>query len=622
MSNLATLMVKIGADISELEAGLSKVSRQVEDTGKRMTQMGKTLTTRVTAPLTALAGVAVRSFGIQEKAELQLRAALQANGRQVETLFGQYNEFAQEMQRVTVVGDETTLAMLSQAESLGITGDAAQRAVKNSIAMQSAFGVNAQSALRYTAALEEGNATMLTRYIPALREIDDESERVAKAQEILGNAFSAAESEAEGSTGQMVQMKNAVGDLMEVVGEVVSDAIMPMVNRVKELAESAQTLNPEIVKFGVGVLAAVAAIGPALVILGKLAIAISALLSPIGLVIGATAALAAAILYVWDNWEAVTERISDISWWRNALIDMVQWFLKYNPTALLLDGFNAILDRFGMAIPDPFKGLAGSLDMLRADQKEYEHEFGSFMDAIKNGASSAMSWLANMFDVDTAPISQATEEMERMGRAVEGQMFEPVSMSANKMAVDVGEAGGAMERFRQNLKDTTRQSVEMGQALQSVVTTAISDFATTLGDAFTGDAGASGFFNNILMIVADFGEQLGRSLVAAGIAAQAFQTLLANPVAAIAAGSALIATSRIVKNLLASGPATSVNDALITSSGDVIKFHPDDNILAMKDFSGLGGGGGDFVAETRTSGTDLVTLIRRVEKNESRAGKR
>jgi hypothetical protein len=35
---------------------------------------------------------------------------------------------------------------------------------------------------------------------------------------------------------------------------------------------------------------------------------------------------------------------------------------------------------------------------------------------------------------------------------------------------------------------------------------------------------------------------------------------------------------------------TKVNDALITSSGDIVKFHPDDNILAMKDFSGLGGG--------------------------------
>jgi len=32
-----------------------------------------------------------------------------------------------------------------------------------------------------------------------------------------------------------------------------------------------------------------------------------------------------------------------------------------------------------------------------------------------------------------------------------------------------------------------------------------------------------------------------------------------------------------------------VNDALITNKGDVIQFHPDDNILALKDLSKLGG---------------------------------
>jgi hypothetical protein len=33
----------------------------------------------------------------------------------------------------------------------------------------------------------------------------------------------------------------------------------------------------------------------------------------------------------------------------------------------------------------------------------------------------------------------------------------------------------------------------------------------------------------------------------------------------------------------------SVNDALITSKGDVIQFHPDDNILAFKDGAKVGG---------------------------------
>lgn len=35
------------------------------------------------------------------------------------------------------------------------------------------------------------------------------------------------------------------------------------------------------------------------------------------------------------------------------------------------------------------------------------------------------------------------------------------------------------------------------------------------------------------------------------------------------------------------GKIFGVNDALITSGGDVVQFHPDDNILAMKDFGNL-----------------------------------
>lgn len=44
------------------------------------------------------------------------------------------------------------------------------------------------------------------------------------------------------------------------------------------------------------------------------------------------------------------------------------------------------------------------------------------------------------------------------------------------------------------------------------------------------------------------------------------------------------------------GSIFGVNDALITSEGDVVQFHPDDNILAMQDFSSLGGGGDMGVA--------------------------
>lgn len=579
------LNVKIGGDIKELESAMQRASKSVQDAGKRMSALGQTVTTRLTAPLTALAGVAVRAFGVQEKAELQLRAALQANGREVDRLFNRYNEFAKEMQRVSVIGDETTLSMLAQAESFGLSADSAERAVKNSIAMQSAFGVNAQSALRYTAALEEGNATMLTRYIPSLREIKDESDRVAEAQRILGNAFSSAEAEAQGSTGQMIQMKNAVGDLLEVVGEVVSEAIMPYVKRVKELAESLQLADKETIKMVVGVGALVAAMGPALIIVGKLIVAIGALLSPIGLVVVGLATLSAAILYVWDNWQAVVERVSDWGWWRNMLVSMLQFFNDINPFSQIIVAYNKLAERFGLAtVTNPFDKINEALESLKVETKEYEHQFGSFMDAIRSGAGLARSALMGLFG------GGGSNAVEQTRKSIEGVTFSTGVMTRTFQAVP--------EQTRPAFEETKNAVISVAQA---------SEFASQIANTFTASFG-QGMANVIVQ-----GEKLIDTLKNIGrlLASSVIQTGLSALLTGGLGGTGFFGSGGGLF-----GKLFNVNDALITSGGDVVKFHPDDSILAMKDFSKLNTGGSQrvevfgtirgediFVSSTRGSNT-------------------
>jgi len=172
------------------------------------------------------------------------------------------------------------------------------------------------------------------------------------------------------------------------------------------------------------------------------------------------------------------------------------------------------------------------------------------------------------------------------------------------------------------LEKTKEQAQVMGQALQSTVTNAISSFATTLGNVFTGDAGAKGFFNNILTIVADFANKFGKLLIGAGSAALAFKNLLANPIAAIAAGAALIVASTAVKNLLKKGPSTSVNDALVRSDGSVVKFNKADSLLAMKDFGGLATAMGNaqprqsrpMISEGRLAGAIGKELDKRLQR--------
>jgi len=55
----------------------------------------------------------------------------------------------------------------------------------------------------------------------------------------------------------------------------------------------------------------------------------------------------------------------------------------------------------------------------------------------------------------------------------------------------------------------------------------------------------------------------------------------------------------------------SANDALITSKGDVVKFHPDDNILAMKDLSKVGGSQNVTVNVINNNGSQVQTQQRK-----------
>ena len=166
----------------------------------------------------------VQAFDKQIQAEKKLSAAIRANGEAVQSTLADYKKWASELQKVSTVGDETTLEMLQVAQSMGVTGDNAKTAVKEAIALGKAMGMSEKSAIRYTVALQQGNATMLKRYLPSLYAVEEGAEMTAKAHELLGNMFSIVTEEAKQGLGPMKQLKNAVGDLKEEVGEMIVES--------------------------------------------------------------------------------------------------------------------------------------------------------------------------------------------------------------------------------------------------------------------------------------------------------------------------------------------------------------------------------------------------------------
>lgn len=171
-----------------------------------------------------------------------------------------------------------------------------------------------------------------------------------------------------------------------------------------------------------------------------------------------------------------------------------------------------------------------------------------------------------MFEVKLDEVED-TVKKSGIGRA----SLEPVSVSQ----IDLNDSRVELEKTTK-VVDTLKQSaIDLSSALQSSITSSISSFATTIGNVFTGDAGAKGFFNNILTIIADFALQLGQAITAMGVAALSLKSLFANPIAAIAAGSALIIAGTVAKNLVSEGPAQNM-----ATGGIVPPGYPNDTYRA------------------------------------------
>ena len=551
------LKVTFTADLKQFNAGLKNVSNRLGEVGKNMESFGRNLAVKVTAPIAAFSAVSVKAFAEQEKAELKLRAALEANGREVDKLFQEYKDFASQLQSVTIVGDEATLAMLQMAENMGLTGENAKRAAQNAIGLSSAFGISAQSAMRYTAMLEQGDTTMLNRYIPTLRAVEDETERVALAQDILSKAFETSRAEARTLSGQIQQIRNNFGDFQEVVGGIIAEALEPFTRRIKFMVMQLKSMNPQVIKTRLAFAGIAAAIPIVILAVSKLILGLKGLatmlgviLSPIALKVAALAMLAAGIKYAADNSEQLAQRFEYyFALAQNAVVDMV------------VDSLLALQKLAGIVpgMETAFISLAAGMASMKADvpDKSDFTPFGSFADSIGGAVDfiqGKMRDLVQSFGFEMPNLAMQTTiqraDMPDEGESVEERMIQRFENVAEKSKVKVKEVNNEVKKTVDVLGD-------WGNMLTNL-------------------------FDTLVFETSRFGDVL--KMVLRQLASKAFLTFLQVIVGGGFGALGEMGFGGFFKKVVG------VNDALITSSGDIVKFHPDDNILAMKDFSGIGGG--------------------------------
>ena len=79
---IADLLIKIGADSYEFQQKANQVEKGLGQLEKRLSSIGKSLSLKVTAPLTALGVVALQNADTQAKAETKVATALKSTGNQ------------------------------------------------------------------------------------------------------------------------------------------------------------------------------------------------------------------------------------------------------------------------------------------------------------------------------------------------------------------------------------------------------------------------------------------------------------------------------------------------------------------------------------------------------------
>ena len=112
-------------------------------------------------------------------------------------------------------------------------------------------------------------------------------------------------------------MKAQIKGIMAVIGAQVVPVLAPIIEQlgtwITGIAEKISTLNPETMKIILIIVAAVAALSPLLGLLASVATAISFLASPIGIAIVVIAALVAAGIALYKNWDKIKAKATEIA---------------------------------------------------------------------------------------------------------------------------------------------------------------------------------------------------------------------------------------------------------------------------------------------------------------------
>ena len=339
-------------------------------------------------------------FFKQERAELTVLAGLRRIGTEVDQTHASMLRFASDLQTKTIFGDEDVLqgviGQLLTFRNLG--GEVFERTTKLALDLSATLGTDLQSsAIQLGKALNDPitGMSMLSRsgitFSQTTKDIVKEmvsANNLLGAQDLILSEIEAqygglAETLADSAGGAVIQFGNQLGDLKESFGEVLSEALLPFIEKLSELVGWVQSWPGPAKKIVVilgaitaGLFGAVAAVSALTLAFGAFNLATGGILLAVG---AAITGLTLLIVWLASNWDKV--RFTAMGFF-DAIKTHAQiaasWLVEKFGGAinLVLDGIKLLVKGYN-ALPDWLRPGA-KVDLSHFDTiKDKLAEFGS-----------------------------------------------------------------------------------------------------------------------------------------------------------------------------------------------------------------------------------------------------
>jgi len=155
----------------------------------------------------------------QENAINSMNQALKSAGRFSKDASLDFQNFANQIQATTVIGDESALELLSLAGAFARTNDEAKQLVSAAIEMSAALGIDVKSAIQQLGKTTGGALGRLGELIPVTKTLTQEQLKAGAAIKLVADRFAgSAQAQIETFGGKVTQLSNAFGDLFESIG--------------------------------------------------------------------------------------------------------------------------------------------------------------------------------------------------------------------------------------------------------------------------------------------------------------------------------------------------------------------------------------------------------------------